>query len=71
MAVSRAQANLDQEISIFDRPELWRDKPKPQTNVIADTNSLDWDPDIIRGVTHPLFREHAQRFERWQARQPD
>ena len=66
MAIGRAIADAEQR-SVYDRP-IWDDTP-PAKGATDDDGS--WSPHILKDMTHPLFTEHKQRFERWQDTQQE
>jgi phage terminase large subunit-like protein len=69
-AVALMSANPSARGSIYDDPEAYEKAFGRKARRERDT-SLEWSPEIIADVNHPLFAEHKARFEKWQAKQPD
>lgn len=73
-AVALMSANPSARGSIYDDPEAYAKAfgPKKTGPGLGGAGAqLEWSPEIIADVKHPLFAEHKARFEKWQAKQPD
>jgi hypothetical protein len=71
-AASLMAMNPDTGGSIYNDPEAYAKAFGPKkTGQGLGGAQLEWSPEIIADVKHPLFAEHKARFEKWQAKQPD